>query len=211
MVDDRSNIEHLLGLVSKKKPDLVEFRLDNLNNFTTIDKIAEKKTYPAIAADRSYRDVAKTQKLLVGAATAGFELVDVDVTSPLAKAVVRQVKPLGAEVIVSSHDFAKTPSLDQLEKVLDSQMKAGSDVCKVVTTALGVHDNLSILRFLEEKSPETRIVSFAMGPHGVPSRILSPLFGAEFTFASLDEGSKTADGQLTIDNLRSVWQLLGVQ
>ncbi len=77
---------------------------------------------------------------------------------------------------------------------MDSQIRTGSDVCKIVTTAVHPRDNLSILRFIEERSAETRLVSFAMGRHGIPSRVLSPLFGAEFTFASLTETSKTADG-----------------
>ncbi len=211
MVDGSENIDQLLGLISQKKPDLVEFRLDNLSNSGALEDIARKKTFPAIATDKSNRNAATTVKLLLGAASAGFEFVDVDLASPQTKPTVPKVKSLGAEVIVSFHDFSKTPSPDQLEKVLDSQIEAGSDICKVVTTALHPHDNLSILRFLDEKSAETRLVSFAMGNHGIPSRILSPLFGAEFTFASLAEASKTADGQLTIDNLRSVWQILGVQ
>jgi 3-dehydroquinate dehydratase type I len=211
MVDDSENIDQLLGHVSQKKPDLVEFRLDKLSNFATIEEIARKKTFPAIATDKSDRDAGTTEKLLLSAASAGFEFVDLDLSYPLAKAAVRQVKSLGAEVIVSFHDSSKTPPAEKLKEVLDSQIRAGSNICKIVTTALHPHDNLSILHFLEEKSAKTRLVSFAMGRQGIPSRILSPLFGAEFTFASLAEDSKTADGQLTIDNLRSVWQLLGVQ
>lgn len=209
-VDDNENIDQLMGLISEKNPDLVEFRLDKLSSFGALQEIARKKTFPAIATDKSNRDADMTSERLLAAASAGFELVDVDLYSPLASTAVRQVKALGAEAIVSFHDLLKTPSRDELKGVLDSQIRTGSDVCKIVTTAVHPRDNLSILRFIEERSAETRLVSFAMGRHGIPSRVLSPLFGAEFTFASLTEASKTADGQLTIDNLRSVWQLLGV-
>jgi len=210
MVDGSENLDQLMGLLSQKKPDLVEFRLDNLSNFAALEDIAHKKTFPAIAADKSNRDAATTRKRLMTAASSGFEFIDLDLVSPHVRSDVRQVKSMGSGVIVSFHDFSKTPSRNELGEVLDSEIKAGSDVCKVVTTALCPRDNLSILRFLEEESSKTRLVSFAMGHHGIASRILSPLFGAEFTFASLTEASKTADGQLTIDNLRSAWQLLGV-
>ncbi|MGD0688633.1 MAG: type I 3-dehydroquinate dehydratase [Candidatus Bathyarchaeia archaeon] len=210
MVDGSENLDQLMGLLSQKKPDLVEFRLDNLSNFAALEDIAHKKTFPAIAADKSNRDAATTRKRLMTAASSGFEFIDLDLASPHVRSDVRQVKSMGSGVIVSFHDFSKTPSRNELGEVLDSEIKAGSDVCKVVTTALCPRDNLSILRFLEEESSKTRLVSFAMGHHGIASRILSPLFGAEFTFASLTEASKTADGQLTIDNLRSAWQLLGV-
>jgi len=211
MVDGSENVDQLMGLLSEKKPDLVEFRLDNLTNFAAIEDIAHKKTFPVIATDKSNRDAAATKKRLMTAASSGFELIDLDLASPSVRSVIRQVKSMGSEVIVSFHDFSKTPSRDELGEVLDSQIKVGSDVCKVVTTALYPRDSLSILRFLEENSSKTRLVSFAMGRNGIASRILSPLFGAEFTFASLTEASKTAEGQLTIDNLRSAWQLLGVQ
>ncbi len=189
---------------------MVEFRLDKLSNFGTLEAIARQKTVPAIATEKSIRDSAIREKLLLGAASAGFEFVDVDLASP-PRPPIRDLKSLGAEVIVSFHDLSKTPSPEELKQVLDSEVRAGGDVCKIVTTALSAHDNLSVLHFVEERARETRLVSFAMGRHGIPSRVLSPLFGAEFTFASLTEATKTADGQLTIDNIRGVWKLLGVQ
>ena len=211
MVDGNQDVEQLILRLSQKKPDLVEFRLDNLNNFTTLEAIAHKKTFPAIATDRSNRDTALTKKLLLTAASSGFEFVDLDLSFQLIRSDIQQLKATGSELIRSFHDFSRTPSPKELDEVLESQIKAGGDVCKIVTTAVTASDSLDILRFVEENSQKTRLVSFAMGRHGIASRILSPLFGAEFTFASLTEGAKTADGQLTIDNLRSAWQLLGVQ
>jgi len=211
MVEDSENIGQLIERVSQKKPDLVEFRLDKLSNSGILEMIAQKKTFPAIATDRSNRGPAATEKLLLEAASAGFEYVDIDLAAPFAKTAISQAKSHGAEVIVSFHDLSKTPSHSELDRVLNSERRAGGDVCKIVTTARQPRDNLAILGFLEERAAETRLVSFAMGPQGVASRILSPLFGAEFTFAALTEETRTADGQLSIDSLRSVWQLLGVQ
>ncbi len=196
-------------MISKKEPDLVEFRLDRIRNWGTLEAIAREKTVPAIATDKSNRGTVTREKLLVGAASAGFEFIDVDLAS-LPSSTISEVKSYGSKVVVSFHDFSKTPSPEELRDVLDSEVRAGSDICKIVTTALSARDNLSVLRFVEENGGETRLVSFAMGRHGIPSRILSPLFGAEFTFASLNEAAKTADGQLTIDNVRSVWELFGV-
>ena len=210
-VDENEGIDHLLERVAQKNPDFVEFRLDRVSNAETIENIARKKSCLSIATDRSNRDYAAKEKLLLGAATAGFDFVDIDISSPSAESTMQQAKSLGSQVILSFHDNTKTPSLDELKKILRTQIRAKGDLCKIVTTAVRLHDNLSILQFLEEESVETKLVSFAMGPQGVPSRILSPLFGAEFTIASFDDTSKTAEGQLTIDNLRNVWQLIGVQ
>jgi len=49
-----------------------------------------------------------------------------------------------------------------------------------------------------------------MGEAGVISRILSPLFGGEFTYASTKTGSESAPGQLTIAELREIYRVLGV-
>ena len=91
MVDDGQNINQLLSLISKKEPDLVEFRLDQLSNFGTLEAIAREKTVPAIATEKSNRDAATREKLLLGAASAGFEFIDVDLAS-LPKPAISEVK-----------------------------------------------------------------------------------------------------------------------
>ena len=209
MVTDNEDIGELLDQIAQKKPDIVEFRLDTLSDFSTVEKISKLKQYPAIATIKSKRDNSK--KFLLGAASSGFEFVDVDLTSSRASDIVKALKGAGTEVIVSFHDYSKTPKRNELRRILKAEIKAGGDVAKIVTTAVHGVDNLEVLNLLKDKPANSRLVTFAMGRHGIPSRILSPLFGAEFTFASLNEFSKTADGQLTIDNLRSAWQLLGVQ
>ncbi len=94
---------------------------------------------------------------------------------------------------------------------MQAENHAGGDVCKIVTTAVKPSDNLTILDFVAKEAINARLVSFAMGPRGIPSRILSPWFGAEFTFAAFSEELKTADGQLSVDALRMVWQTLEIQ
>lgn len=205
------DIDQLLTQITQKQPDIVEFRLDKLNDLNAVEMIARKKTIPAIATDRALRDPAIGKKLLLSAASSGFEYVDIDVSSPDVKDIVKMCNAKGAKVIVSSHNLRATPSESELGKTLSSVKDMGAEICKVVTTATHPGDNLKILKFVEDKSAETKIVSFAMGQLGIPSRILCPMFGAEFTFAAFSQESRTADGQLSIEDLRSVWQLLGVQ
>jgi 3-dehydroquinate dehydratase type I len=211
MVENAENVPNLIERISQKKPDIVEFRFDKVRDPSVVRLIAKEKDLPAIATDRSNRDPAASAKLLSEAASAGFEYVDVDLASPFMKESVKEVKSHSGQVIVSFHDFTKTPPTTELNQLLSSEMKANADICKIVTTARELRDNLTLLSFVEERAREARLVSFGMGTEGVPSRILSPLFGAEFTFAALTERERTADGQLSIENIRSVWQILGVQ
>jgi len=210
MVDDKTNVAKLIEQISTKKPDLVEFRLDNLSEPRLLEEIANTKSFPVIATDKSNRGSIATLELLSHAAAAGFDMVDVELSAS-SNSIVNRLKSHGSDVIVSFHDYSNTPSPDELRKVLQAEKKAGGDVCKVVTTAVKPSDNLTILGFVQDESTKTRLVSFAMGAHGMPSRILSPWFGAEFTFAAISEESKTADGQLSVDALRMVWQTLGIQ
>jgi 3-dehydroquinate dehydratase-1 len=211
MVDDKVNITKLIEQIASKKPDLVEFRLDKLHEPGLLEEIVHRKSFPVIATDKSDRGSIATSELLSHAAAAGFDLVDIELSAALSNHIVKKLKSHGSEVIVSFHDRSRTPSSEDLRKVLQAEKKAGGDLCKVVTTAVKPSDNLTILGFVEDESTSTRLVSFAMGPHGVPSRILSPWFGAEFTFAAISEESKTADGQLSVDTLRMVWQTLGIE
>jgi len=82
-------------------------------------------------------------------------------------------------------------------------------VCKIVTTAKQVEDNLTTLNFMSTASSKTKLVCFCMGELGKISRLLSPLFGGFFTFASLERGSETASGQITIQEMKASYELLG--
>jgi 3-dehydroquinate dehydratase type I len=211
MLDRDDKTDRLIEQIAAKQPNLVEFRLDKLSDSRTLEAIAKKKTFPAIATDKRHRDPKEAQKLLLTAAQSGFEYVDIDLDSNLVKDLMPELKSLGAQVIISWHDFTGTPSQSRLIDILNLERQVGADLCKVVTTAHHHSDNLRILEFLQAKSSEFSMVCFAMGLLGRPSRILSPLFGSEFTFAALSEDTNTADGQLSIDNLRNAWQLLGIQ
>jgi 3-dehydroquinate dehydratase len=49
-----------------------------------------------------------------------------------------------------------------------------------------------------------------MGKYGSLSRILSPLFGGLYTYASIRAGKEVAPGQISIENLRSIYTLMGI-
>jgi 3-dehydroquinate dehydratase type I len=83
-------------------------------------------------------------------------------------------------------------------------------VCKIITTAKHVEDNLTVLDFTSKASRNVKIVCFSMGELGKPSRLLSPLFGGFFTIASFERGKETASGQLTIQEMQTAYQALGL-
>jgi 3-dehydroquinate dehydratase len=42
------------------------------------------------------------------------------------------------------------------------------------------------------------------------SRIFSPVFGGEFTYASSAVGAESAPGQLTIRDMREIYRIMGI-
>ena len=209
-MEDDTNIDTLMQEIAPKKPDLLEIRLDRLRGHRSLEKIVKGKTFPIIATDRSDRDQLDKLQQLSYAASVGFDFVDLDYDAT-DEATIKLMRSKGADVILSYHDYSGTAPKEELTKILEAEKSLGGDICKLVTTARLPHDNLTVLGFLESQSTKGRLVSFAMGKQGTPSRILSPLFGAEFTFAALSDKTKTAEGQLSIEELRSAWHILGLQ
>lgn len=137
----------------------------------------------------------------------GADIVDVELATTDLEKVISAVKPR-AQCLLSFHDVERTPPFAQLKGAVDSQLCMGADICKVVTTAHSFDDSLTVLRLVREFS-HVRLLAFAMGPQGVPSRILCPLVGGEFTFASLAQGRESAPGQVTAARLRAIYEMMG--
>jgi len=112
-----------------------------------------------------------------------------------------------AKCLLSFHELRGTPPLNNMREIVQRQLKAGADVCKIVTTAQRFEDNLTILQLISEFS-KTRIVVFAMGPLGFASRVLCPLVGGDFTYASIEQGKESAPGQITVQELRKLYEII---
>lgn len=111
--------------------------------------------------------------------------------------------------MISYHNVKATPPLDALRQIVNRQLAAGADICKVVTTARTFADNMTVLDLIAAFSPKNKIVAFAMGTKGQFSRILCPLAGGYFTYASSERGKESADGQITVNDLRKIYKILG--
>ena len=69
-----------------------------------------------------------------------------------------------------------------MEQILDEEISSGASICKIVTTAQQIEDNLPALSFVSFASSKAKLVCFCMGEHGKISRLLSPLFRCIFYF-----------------------------
>ncbi len=105
-------------------------------------------------------------------------------------------------VLVSWHDFQKTPPSDKIADIL-SEMRVYSNYVKIVTTAKSVDDSLRLLE-MYETATGLHPIYFAMGEAGVVSRVMCTVIGnAPFTYASLEKA--VAPGQLTIRQMKKLY------
>jgi 3-dehydroquinate dehydratase-1 len=126
------------------------------------------------------------------------ELDTLQANDELADFLERQETP----VLVSWHDFQKTPPNDKIADML-SEMRVYSNYVKVVTTAKSVGDSLRLLE-LYDTAQGLNPIFFAMGEAGVVSRVMCTLMGnAPFTYASLENA--VAPGQLTVKQMRQLY------
>lgn len=207
----------VLNQLEKQDPDLLEIRFDLLNGTSSIAKIRKATDRSIIATNRrigeggffSGREECRVQSL-VQAAEAGFDYVDVELNTKNVTKFIDHLKNDGAKTIVSHHDHKTTPDISALESILKKGKNSGADICKIVTTAKSYEDNLRCFLFLNKHAKRTKLVCFAMGRLGIPSRVLSPIYGAYFTFASSGLGRETAAGQIPMSALRTFYEEFGI-
>ncbi len=165
------------------------------------------------AGERPEEAERRRVDLLIEAVKRGAEYVDIELSTEagLRESLRAEIARSGfrTALIVSHHDFRRTPSLLRLKGIYNDCAGAGATIVKVVTTAVRPGDNLRILELVVHARRECQpIVAFCMGGAGRISRLTAPLLGAEFGFACLREGEGSAPGQLTVQDMRQVLKIL---
>ena len=117
--------------------------------------------------------------------------------------LVKYLKSTKTKLLVSWHDFKKTPSSAELKKKMNQMSKFSSNV-KIVTTAKSTDDSNRMLELYSKKG-KNNLISFAMGDFGKISRILCLYLGSPYTYVSL--GKAIAPGQFSVDEVKKITNL----
>ncbi len=195
----------------EKDVDLFEVRLDIIGDDWR--RLVKVFTKPWIACNRSRDeggwgdfDTGKRVEVLLEAGKAGAYIIDMEYATAGIAEKVPLVKKY-SKCLISFHDLESTPPLSKLVKIVEGQINAGADICKVVTKATKLEDNIIIFQLIS-LFPGIRIAAFAMGEAGRLSRILSPLCGGYFTYACLEEGLEAAAGQISVREMKQIYGCL---
>jgi len=117
--------------------------------------------------------------------------------------LTKYLKSTKTKLLVSWHDFKKTPSSVELKKKMNQMSKFSSNV-KIVSTAKSTNDSNRMLE-LYSKKRRNNLISFAMGDFGRISRILCLYLGSPYTYVSL--GKAIAPGQFSVDEIKKITNL----
>jgi len=116
------------------------------------------------------------------------------------KTLVKYLKKTKTPILVSWHDFKKTPNIATLNRVLEQMAKFSKNI-KIVTNAKTIVDPSYVLS-LYGRASSLSLIAFAMGDFGRMSRILCLYLGSPFTYVSL--GKPIAPGQFSLNEVKSI-------
>jgi 3-dehydroquinate dehydratase type I len=198
---------------------VLELRIDRISS-VNIKKLLALKRGKILITNRSQEEGGffaggeqERVALLIQAVASGADYVDVEMNTepPLINKLKEKIKTLEADtqLILSYHNFEKTPGLNELKMKLEEGQKAGADIVKIVPYAREMADNLRVLGLIPYAQKKgLKIIAFCMGEKGKMSRIMAPLLGSYLTYASWAKGMESAPGQMTVKELKQMFRIL---
>lgn len=199
--------------------DIVELRIDGIQGINLKKLIGHNKGEVLITNRKkeeggAFTGTEKERVTLLSEAVAlGADYVDLELgTAPALMAGLKkkiEACQRRTKLILSYHNFERTPSLKALRKKLVDGYAAGADMVKIVSQAEEMTDNLKVLGlipFAQRKQKE--IIAFCLGEKGKMSRVMAPLLGSYWTYASLKNGEESAPGQMTVKELKQIFRIL---
>ena len=186
-----------------------EIRLDRMEGLSLEDVgtlFSSHERLIATCAPGSLPDNARKARLLAAiAAGAAYVDVELEAKEPYREEIIAEARKQGCRVIISFHDHEKTPDRQTLSAIVAESFRKGADIVKIACAVWSERDNARLLGLLDDSG---KIVVIGMGKKGRITRVVAPLLGSPFTFASLIEGRETAEGQIDKAALASLMETL---
>lgn len=199
--------------------DVIELRIDfyqDIRNSSRLKSVLQKlrsmTDLPILLTYRSSREGGQMQlsdeeyQTFVKQACESqcIDLIDIELMSgnTLVFKLVEIAHQNDIKVVMSNHDFDKTPCFSDMMNRLEQMEILGADICKLAVMPITYKDVITLLNMTLEMSHklERPIVTMAMGKIGVISRITGELTGSSMTFASA--GKISAPGQMNVIDMQ---------
>ena len=202
--------------IEKYGVDIIELRIDQYASFQkehVLDEVKKFKHFPTIATIRCRQEGGSWHKSederleLFKAVIPHVHAIDIELSSmQILPAVIKEAHRAKKIVIISYHNFDKTPDIGKLKKVFKKSKKFGADIVKIATLILKPQDMQQLAAFTIANAYQN-IVTIGMGSFGANTRVLFPGLGSLITYAYI--GEPAAPGQFdyrtTFDLMRKLY------
>ena len=132
-------------------------------------------------------------------------IVDIELSSKHISNLVSTVNSNEKSIILSYHNFERTPCLTDLKKIIRKMEVYEPTIGKIATRLHSHQDVLTLCDLLRDESSIRKCV-LGMGPLGVKTRVLYPLLGSCLTYGFLDQS--VAPGQIKASKLSGILKCL---
>lgn len=223
---DESLLEEV-SFLKTLKADIVEWRIDyykNVEKFEAVKKILSKLRaalgeLPLLVTFRTKKEggereisaedyVALNKKIIM---TGETDLIDIEffTGAQVVKELVEFAHEYNVKVVISNHDFEKTPSKEEIIERLRRMQELGADLPKIAVMPQTKADVLTLLlatNEMNERYANRPIITMSMSGLGVISRLAGEAFGSALTFGAAKVAS--APGQVPVDKLYDTLQII---
>lgn len=143
--------------------------------------------------------------------TGNADMIDLELSlgGGAVKETVAYAHEKGVAVVISSHDFHKTPPKEEIVARLRAMQELGADIAKIAVMPQNTADLLTLLTAGHEMRStfaDRPFIAISMGKTGVISRLAAEAFGSCATFGAA--GTTSAPGQIDVGELRRILTLL---
>ncbi|POP41253.1 type I 3-dehydroquinate dehydratase [Superficieibacter electus] len=207
--------------------DIIEWRVDHFADFANTAQVMQalQAIHPRLAqipliftfrskkegGENELSDDAYFALNRLAVSSGMVDIIDVELFNDeqRIREIVDAAHAADVNVIMSSHDFVKTPAKEDIIHRLCRMQELGADLPKIAVMPQCAEDVLRLLdaTLTMKKQYATRpIITMSMGKTGGISRVTGKLFGSAMTFASA--GQVSAPGQIEIGKLREMMSML---
>jgi len=208
----------MVNIANSIDSDIIELRLDYLSDFSGLEKLRAIRKEKIVTCMPSWeggkfegRERERFEILKRSMEFAEFITIELRAKKKYREDLIERAKEIGVKVIIAYHDFNSTPERREIMRILDRERDSRADIAKVAFMANDYKDVLDLMQVLVDKVDEgfgIPIIALSMGKLGRISRVLAPLLGSYLTFASVEKGRESAEGQLTVNELRKILKIL---
>ena len=223
--------EEIINEVSKLKLerlDMVEWRVDYFEHAFEIEKIEEiliklRKillNIPILFTFRTdkeggQKEIDMERYELINKSVLDKKLIDIiDLELFMDNKVINEIVKLAHDnnikVLISNHDFEKTPFCEEIISRFKTMDELGADILKIAVMPKNKLDVLELIKattiMQDNNTINKPIVSISMSQLGIVSRFCGEIFGSALTFGS--EGKLSAPGQINVEDLNNLMEII---